>query len=208
VDFSAEDVLEVAARGEGRDTEFKRGLPGPAKIGRTLCAFANTRGGLLLVGITDRGEVYGVPQPRAVIESLRALARERLEPPLKLQLQAVHVGEETVVCCSVPLSPDRPHRVRKDDGRLELVVRAGSSNRVASGATLRALLQPHATKSTSPLERDVLAWVKKERNATVARFAKAHNVGAQRAKRAFVALERAGRLVGHGFGARRVFESP
>jgi predicted HTH transcriptional regulator len=208
VDLSPDDVLEIAARGEGRDIEFKRGLPGPAKIGRTLCAFANTRGGMLLVGITDRGEVWGVPQPKKIIAALRVVARERLEPSLKLELQAVETGGGPVVCCSVPLSPARPHRVRKDDDTRELVVRAGSSNRVATGATLKALQQPHATKSLSALEKQVLAWVAKDRTATVSRFAKAHNIGTQRAKRTFVTLERAGRLVAHGFGARRVYQTP
>jgi len=208
MNLSPEDVLAIAARGEGRDVEFKRGLPGPAKIGRTLCAFANTRGGMLLVGITDRGEVYGLPAPRRVADDLRAVARERLEPALKLELTTVTIGGERVVCCSVPLSPARPHRVRKDDDTLELVVRAGSSNRVATGATLRALEQPHGTQSLTPLEKQVVAWVAKDPGATVARFAKASNVGLQRAKRAFVALERAGRLVAHGFGSKRVYQVP
>ena len=43
---------------------------------------------------------------------------------------------------------------------------------------------------------------------TIQAFARAHNVGLQRARRAFVALERNGRLVAHGFGARRVYQAP
>jgi hypothetical protein len=39
-------------------------------------------------------------------------------------------------------------------------------------------------------------------------FARAHNVGLQRARRAFTRLELVGRLVGHGAGARRVYGLP
>ena len=215
MDFDAEAVLEIAAKGDGREIEFKRGLPGPAKMARSLCAFANTRGGILLVGVTDRGEPYGVEHPRSVVASLREYASERADPPVAVHVQAVPLpcepGAEplTVVACSVPLSAARPHALLHNDGRRELVVRVGSSNRAATGATLKALQQPYRRPPKSDLERKVLAWV--ERHArreptTVPRFAKTHNVGTQRARRAFADLERAGRLVAHGFGSRRIYE--
>jgi len=206
MNLSEADVRSICAEGEGRQVEFKRGLPGPVKTARSLCAFANTRGGMLLVGITDRGEVWGVENARAVVRALRDYARHRVRPPLRVEVVSVEVGVERVVCCSVPLSPERPHVLVHEDGKEELVVRAGSSNRRATGATLEALRRPRSSKSPSPLERSVLAWVDGRSDATVARFAKAHNVGLQRARRAFVELERSGRLVAHGFGARRVYE--
>jgi len=206
MNLSEADVRQICAGGEGRQVEFKRGLPGPVKTARSLCAFANTRGGMLLVGITDKGRVYGVENAREVVRSLREIARQHVSPPLAVQVVAIPVGGERVVCCSVPLSPDRPHRLLREDGTEELVVRAGSSNRRASGATLEALRRPRRSRTPTPLERDVLAWVEGRPGATVARFAKAHNVGVQRARRAFVELEREGRLVAHGFGARRVYE--
>ena len=219
--FDAGLVLEIAREGEGREVEFKRGLPGPAKTARTLVAFANTRGGVLLVGVTDRGEPYGVPHPKRVVEALRSFAREQADPPVRVHVQPVRVdgcepqgparaADEPlwIVACSVPLSPDRPHELLRPDGTRELVVRAGASNRRASGATLAALQRPHRRGPANPLERQVLTWVglSSGGGATVARFARAHNVGQQRARRAFVALERAGRLVAHGPGARRVYE--
>lgn len=216
MDFDAETVLELARGGEGREVEFKRGLPGPAKTARTLVAFANTRGGVLLVGVTDHGRPYGVRQPRRVVSALRDYARERAEPPVPLHVQAVRVEDPSgapeplwIVACSVPLSPERPHELVHEDGRRELVVRAGSSNRRASGATLAALRRSHRRGPGSPLERQVLAWIgpaASEGGATVARFARANNIGLQRARRAFVELERAGRLVAHGAGARRTYE--
>ena len=59
----AELVLSIA-EGEGKSLEFKRGLPRDVRVARTLCAFANTRGGLLLIGVGDRGEIVGAPRPR------------------------------------------------------------------------------------------------------------------------------------------------
>lgn len=55
--WTSERLREVIAAGEGRQVEFKRGLPRDEKTARTLVAFANTRGGLLIVGVGDRGEL-------------------------------------------------------------------------------------------------------------------------------------------------------
>lgn len=217
MDLGPDDILRLAAGGEGRNLEFKQGLPRDEKVARTLAAFANTRGGILLVGVGDRGEVLGAPSPRATLRSLRRVAAELLEPPLVVQAGSALVAGLPVVWCSVPISPARPHSVpRGPDGR-EVPVRVGSSNRTASGATLAAIAaQRAASRSLDPLQRDVLDWVTRRTrggrepggDATVAAFAHARNVGIQRARQAFTRLEVAGRLVGHGDGARRVFSLP
>lgn len=214
--MTREDVEGWMAEGEGRRLEFKSGLPRPERTARVLCAFANTSGGILLVGVTDQGAVHGVPRPAEVIARLRRIAEDGLTPPLAVQLRAVDLEQGTVVCCSVPLSGARPHAVLHPGGEPEVIVRVGSSNRAAEGATRRALAQRPTARSPSPLERRVLEWVARhaakgdrpDGGATVLGFARAHNVGAQRARRTFTRLERDGRLVGHGAGARRVYAIP
>lgn len=52
-------VLERIAAGEGHTTEFKRGLDMPA-LGRTMCAFANTQGGVIILGVDDSQAIVGV----------------------------------------------------------------------------------------------------------------------------------------------------
>jgi hypothetical protein len=97
-----------------------------------------------------------------------------------------------------------------DAGEREIVARVGASNRRASGATLRAIeAQRSSAARLDALQRQVLAWIEVHTPAsgpaTVAAFARARNVGLQRARRAFTQLELAGRLVGHGSGARREY---
>lgn len=211
-----EDVEAWIAGGEGRRLELKRGLPRPERTARVLCAFANTSGGILLVGVTDGRRVVGVPRPAEAIARLRSIAESGLRPPLAVVVRAVAMEGGTVVCCSVPLSAARPHAVVRAGGGEEIVVRVGSSNRAADGATRRALEERPARERLDELERNVLDWVGRhtgrgghpDRGATVASFAKAHNVGLQRARRKFVRLERAGRIVGHGSGARRAYATP
>jgi predicted HTH transcriptional regulator len=216
VDLDAARLRELVAGGEGKALEFKRGLPGDAKVARSLSAFANTKGGLLLVGVTDRKGFHGAPRPRETMGHLREVAAHQVDPPLAVEVGITDVDGVPVVWCSVPLSPDRPHAAIGDDGVRTLMVRVGSSNRRATDATLAALLHGPASTTPDALEKQVLAWVasragakaRPDGDATVEAFAKSANVGRQRARRAFVRLESAGRLVGHGAGARRVYSIP
>jgi hypothetical protein len=217
VDLGPEDIAALAAEREGRKLEFKSGLPRDEKTARSLAAFANTRGGILLVGVGDRGEILGAPHPRETLAKLRAIARESVDPPLDVQSGIVTVEGRPIVWCSVPLSGSRPHAVLHPDGQREIVARVGSSNRVASGPTLTAMQAGRSgAAGLDELQRAVLAWVgertrsssRPEGDATVAGFARARNVGIQRARRAFTQLEIAGRLVGHGVGAKRTFAIP
>lgn len=217
MDLTDEDIVALAAEREGRKLEFKSGLPRDEKTARSLAAFANTRGGILLVGIGDRGEILGAPHPRETLDHLRSIARDSVEPPIVVQSGIVLARSKPIVWCSVPLSNARPHAVIHPDGTREIVARVGSSNRVATGATLAALRASRVTHSNlDPLQRAVLAWVgeraragsRPDGDATIAGFAKARNVGVQRARRAFTQLEVAGLLVAHGVGAKRTYAAP
>ena len=197
--------------------EFKRVLPRDERAARTLCAFANTRGGLLFVGITDRGRVHGVHRPDDVTERLSALADSRITPSLRVETQIVEVGGPPVVACSVPLSKARPHAVVTEGGGRQVLVRVGASNRIADGPTLDALKRSAISRNgATPLEDEIVGWVRKQVRsrlrpagaATVLSFARSFNVGEARARRAFVRLESRGLLIGHGAGRSRVYTAP
>jgi predicted HTH transcriptional regulator len=216
VNLTPEDIERALKKGEGARREFKRILPRDGKAARSMCALANTRGGLLLIGVTDRRRVHGVHRPAEVIAALEAAAARELDPPLEVELQQIEVGGPSVVACSVPLSKDRPHALLLPSGEKEIVIRVGASNRVASGPTLEALRsQRRSRRNLTPLDERILDWVARDSNrtthpggtATIARFAKRNNVGENRARKAFVKLERLGLLFGHGSGRTRIYHA-
>jgi predicted HTH transcriptional regulator len=63
--MTADQIEEAVAAGEGRTREFKRTLPPEPIVARYLTAFANTEGGLFLVGVDARGEIAGLPETDA-----------------------------------------------------------------------------------------------------------------------------------------------
>ena len=55
------DVLKCIEAGESRTVEFKAGFD-TSKIGPAACAFANTDGGVVILGVNDSGEIVGIPK--------------------------------------------------------------------------------------------------------------------------------------------------
>jgi predicted HTH transcriptional regulator len=51
--LSVIELVELLRQHEGKTLEFKRDLSSPDKVVRTLVAFANSAGGVLLVGVED-----------------------------------------------------------------------------------------------------------------------------------------------------------
>ncbi|MCK6447529.1 MAG: ATP-binding protein [Planctomycetes bacterium] len=215
--LDSDGLAELLAEGEGRRLEFKEGFSNPEKLARTLAAFANTRGGVLVIGVDDAGRVRGVPRPDEVRRELAAAARDAVDPPLELEPRTLELDGKRVVVATIELSKRRPHAVLHASGEREIVVRVGASNRRAEGAAKRALeLDRRHAGGLAPLEKNILAWIGAltpkgdgaASRADVASFAKARNVGVQRARRAFIALERRGLIVGYGSGSRRAYALP
>jgi hypothetical protein len=198
------DIRAILAAGEGRRVEFKEGLAGDGRIARTLCAFANTAGGIVLVGVDDRGRVRGAARPDALVVRLRQAAATLVAPPVAVRAGVARLSAKPVVWCSVPLSPARPHAARSTDG-VEVLVRIGASNRRAAPAALAAI-RPAPRGPLSDLDREILAAAASG-GASVTAFARARSIGKQRARQAFERLERAGLLIAHGLAEDRRYET-
>ena len=77
------EVAERIAGGEDARTEFKQALGDLSGIGRALCAFANSDGGLIVLGVGDDGEVVGIPgDPGAVHERLTSFLHTSCSEPI------------------------------------------------------------------------------------------------------------------------------
>ena len=54
------DIQARIEEGEGPRAEFKRGLGDMTALGRAMCAFANSKGGVIILGVSDSREIVGV----------------------------------------------------------------------------------------------------------------------------------------------------
>lgn len=77
------EILQRIAAGETEQTEFKRGAGDLSPVGRAICAFANTQGGVVLLGVEDTGEIVGVVEnAEKVQERLTGFLQSGLSSPV------------------------------------------------------------------------------------------------------------------------------
>lgn len=103
-------------QGEGLRLEFKVKLPEPEKLMREAVALANTKGGLLLIGVDDDGEILGVRDSHEVEEAFHKWAMERVVPTLEYTIEKVPLTRKrSVIAIKIPKSKRKPHTVRNPD---------------------------------------------------------------------------------------------
>ena len=81
------DVLARIERGEGDQTELKRELGDLGAVGRAVCAFANSRGGIVILGVNDAQKIVGINMAaEEVQERLTTFLQQGCSSPLSARL--------------------------------------------------------------------------------------------------------------------------
>lgn len=81
------EILERIDRGEDEHTELKRGAGDLGPIGRSIAAFANTEGGLVVLGVDDAQTILGVrDDPERLAERLTSFLQTGLSAPVQARL--------------------------------------------------------------------------------------------------------------------------
>ena len=74
---------------EGRHLEFKRAEADPRKVARTICGFANTAGGHVVIGVADDKQILGIPSAAGLEEQYASVISDSIEPQLIVDFTAL-----------------------------------------------------------------------------------------------------------------------
>ena len=103
----------LVREGEGLHLEFKRRASSPDQIVREMIAFANTSGGILLVGVNDDGELSGVKYPEEESLLIRKAIVKYSRPHIIFTETVIPLsGMKFVIQYEIPVSRRRPHVFR------------------------------------------------------------------------------------------------
>ena len=100
-------IVELCTAGEGQSLEYKANYT--SEIGRSICAFANTNGGTILVGVADNGTVKGVS---ATVEERVASLAQSCQPPVHPLVNSLDVDGRRVVAIDVQHGDEQFHAFR------------------------------------------------------------------------------------------------
>ncbi|HZY81648.1 MAG TPA: ATP-binding protein [Cyclobacteriaceae bacterium] len=104
------ELKQLVAGGEGLHLEFKRRASSPDQIVREMIAFANTSGGVVLVGVNDDGDLSGVKYPEEESLLIKKALQKYCRPGLHFTETIIPLsGKKFVVQYEIPVSRKRPH---------------------------------------------------------------------------------------------------
>ncbi len=203
--MTRQQLQELIAGGESETVEFKRRFSSPEKIARELCAFANTRGGYLLLGIDDDRTIVGVESEKQDVELLTLVCSLYIEPPLDATIWVVSIESKDIVVVYVAPSPKRPHRVVTPGRRQRFApvfIRHNDRSLLASREMVRLLAAqrpdaPPVTLTIGRYERLLFEFLEQHGTITVAEFSRRAHISRRFAARILVRLTRAGVLQIH-----------
>jgi len=135
------DLQKLIVEGEDSGRQFKRDVTNAESLAAEMAAFANSKGGAILIGVADDGSTPGLsPQDVARINQLIGNAASHLvRSPLTVHTENVAIGHgRVVIVLTVPKGIDKPYFDK--NGVIWLKVGA-DKRRVNSKEELRRLFQ-------------------------------------------------------------------
>jgi predicted HTH transcriptional regulator len=183
IDFG-KTTLELIQMGEGLTVEFKRTIDSPFKIAKTLASFANTSGGILLIGIADNRSTVGITSELRELQKLEKACGSLIESELLVRCKTIQLGMKKILRVEVEESPDKPHYAINEKGEKIIYIRA----RDRSVPTNRLMLPGEGDLVTDKLlasrpVRNLIQFLKQNESITDREFSKLINVSEKRATR-------------------------
>jgi len=122
-------LLRLLQQGEGTGIEFKRKINHPAKIAKSISAFANTSGGYIIIGIDDDGFPYGIEDEKYPADRVLSISESYLNPTVNLSLDLVALNAKEILVVRIDQSQDRPHFVVDlETGSKSAYIRSGNQS--------------------------------------------------------------------------------
>ncbi len=136
-----EELTEIVEKGEDSFTEFKEEKVHSDDLASEIVAFANTEGGRILLGISDKKEIKGISEPDIEMQRVENISHNNCEPSLAVSIEKVKVNKKIILCIYIPKGTERPYRTNRGVYH----IRTSSGKRQATREELLRLYQ--ATRS-------------------------------------------------------------
>ncbi len=139
--MTTSELHEIISRGEDSKTQFKRQFDSIDALATEIAAMLNSEGGLLIVGMSDSGEVTGVVDLRQLNQWISNTCSQKIEPPVIVLTENLSIDDKLVVVISIPLGTNKPYAINKT----AFWVKVGADKRRATREELRRLMQASGT---------------------------------------------------------------
>jgi hypothetical protein len=193
-------LLLRIANGENEVLDFKKTISSASKIAKTISAFANHKGGTLLVGVNDNKTISGVRTDEEKY-MLELAANFYLKPSTKLEIREWNFGGKTVLEAIIPEGKDKPYYAKDEEGKWWVHIRVNDQSLLASKVVVDVLKMNSGNQINiikySDKEQIVLKTMDKNGRLTLKEICKMLNISRWRAQKMLVSLVSAGVVRSH-----------
>jgi predicted HTH transcriptional regulator len=151
----AADLSGLASQGEGLYLEYKEKIPDTPgekrNVFKTVAAFANGGGGIVLFGISDAGEIRGVPGDSAEqVRRLNDMVRDLVTPAPSVHIDAQRFDKLNVIIMNVEPGNGVLHSLTLDKNRPEYYIRREATTFYARPEEIAAIINRNNNATSQP----------------------------------------------------------
>ncbi|MGE6219251.1 AlbA family DNA-binding domain-containing protein [Nubsella zeaxanthinifaciens] len=195
------NIKRLILEGENVSLDFKKTISKADKIAKTLVAFANNKGGKLLIGVADDGSIKGVKSEEEEKYMISKAAHQYCKPALEPRFEEYLVDDKLVLVAEIPKSDLKPHYALDDNGKWWVYFRVQDKTVLASKILIEVLKRDSAEEGTliqySEQEKLLLNYLNSHGRITLKEFSKLTRSAYKKAQKVIVNLILSGIILPH-----------
>ncbi|RZK73359.1 MAG: ATP-binding protein [Pedobacter sp.] len=186
------NIKKLILQGEGTTLDFKKTITNVEKIAKSLVAFANNKGGQLLIGVADDGVIKGVKSEDEERYMITKSAHQYCKPAIEPEFEEVYVDDKLVLVVKIAASDTKPHYALDEQKKWWVYYRVNDKSILASKIIVDVIKQS-AESSTNVIrytdqEQKLFEYLGKEGRITLKEFSKLTRSSYKHAQKILVSL--------------------
>ncbi len=191
----------IVTQGETQYVEFKRKASDPHKIMREVSAFANTEGGMLIIGVDDSKNILGLQYPEEELFVMENAMKKYCQPPVSYELARVKLPNDyEVLVFHIRANTEKPvyvtYNFRRHTGRAYLRI---ADKSIQASREARIILKAKTMKKNwkftyGDKEKAVINFLANHPKHSIDDFTRSTGITKQKVSNIFIELTATGVL--------------
>jgi predicted HTH transcriptional regulator len=186
------NVKKLILQGEGTTLDFKKTITSVEKIAKSLVAFANNKGGQLLIGVADDGVIKGVKSEDEERYMITKSAHQYCKPAIEPEFEEIYVDHKLVLVVKIAASDTKPHYALDEQKKWWVYYRVNDKSILASKIIVDVIKKSNEDTTNvikyTDQEQKLFEFLTKEGRITLKQFSKLTRSSYKQAQTVLVSL--------------------
>lgn len=205
------NIKKLILQGEGTTLDFKKTINSNEKIAKSLVAFANNKGGQLLIGVADDGSIKGVKSEDEERYMITKSAHQFCRPAIEPEFEEIYVDDKLVLVVTIHPSDTKPHYALDENKKWWVYFRVQDKSLLASKIIVDVIKKSGDSNgqliSYRDDEKKLFEYLGQQGRITLKEFSKITRSSYKKAQKVLVSLIISGVIQPHSSEKEEYFTS-